>query len=258
MNINAICFAMAAAALMLQPLDTCGATVSTPYVNTFDTMASTNDFAYGGSPADKLLYVEWTWNASMHQNYMRSANAAKTLYGWATLDFSDVGGTPALARNFAASATMRAKSNVGTTLTRPGGFQGLCALASNEALGEYYYAMVYFTNVVGYVSISKIVAGSEVLSVSSPTTITFDRDWVYNLRLVGDYSSSASPKLTLSFDFSRGAETNSVSLVDPDPLAGTRIGYRSCNNNGGCWVWWDNFAVESWVVPDAGTVVVIR
>ena len=57
MNLNAICFAMAAAALMLQPLDTCGATVSTPYVNTYSAPESTNDFALGASPANKASYV---------------------------------------------------------------------------------------------------------------------------------------------------------------------------------------------------------
>ncbi|MDD4061194.1 MAG: hypothetical protein PHW08_10940 [Kiritimatiellae bacterium] len=57
MNINAICFAMAAAALVLQPLDTRGATVSTPYVNTYSAPESTNDFALGASPANKASHV---------------------------------------------------------------------------------------------------------------------------------------------------------------------------------------------------------
>ena len=171
MNINAICFAMAAAALVLQPLDTRGATVSTPYVNTFDTMASTNDFAYGGSPADKASYVTWSLSGDRHYNLLDGAKAISTLYGWATLDFQDLGGVASEARNFDMQIAMQARSTVSTTTNSPGGFQGLCALAGDADLDSYYYARVNFTNVVGNVVVSKFVGGVEVLSTTIPTTI---------------------------------------------------------------------------------------
>ena len=258
MNINAICFAMAAAALVLLPLDTRGATVSTPYVNTYSAPESTNDFALGASPANKASYVSWSLSGNRHYNLLDGAKAISTLYGWATLDFQDLGGVASEARNFDMQIAMQARSSVSTTTNYPGGFQGLCALASAAALDSYYYARVYFTNVVGNVIISKVVGGVEVLSTTIPTTITFDRGRTYKMELVGEYGTSSSPALTLTYRLSYGSETNTATLVDAQPLIGNRFGYRSCNNKGSCQVWWDDFAVESWGVREAGTVVVVR
>ena len=153
---------------------------------------------------------------------------------------------------------MQARSTVSTTTNSPGGFQGLCALASDADLDSYYYARVYFTNVVGNVVVSKFVGGVEGLSTTIPTTITFDRGRTYKMELVGEYGTSSSPALTLTYRLSYGSETNTATLVDAQPLIGNRFGYRSCNNKGSCQVWWDDFAVESWAVREAGTVVVVR
>ena len=258
MNINAICFAMAAAALVLQPLDTRGATVSTPYVNTYSAPESTNDFALGASPANKASHVSWSLSGNRHYNLLDGAKAISTLYGWATLDFQDLGGVASEARNFDMQIAMQARSTVSTTTNSPGGFQGLCALAGDADLDSYYYARVYFTNVVGNIVISKFVGGVESLTTTTSTTITFDRARIYNMELVGEYGTSSNPALTLTYRLSYGSETNTATLVDAQPLTGSRFGYRSCNNKGSSQVWWDNFTVESWIVPDAGTVVVIR
>jgi len=134
MNINAINFAMAAAALMLQPLDTCGVTVSTPYVNAYSSPESTNDFTLGASPSNKANYVTWPLSGGRHYNLLDGAKAVSTLYGWATLDFQDLGGAPSEARNFGIRIAMQARSTVSTTTNMPGGFQGLCALASDADL----------------------------------------------------------------------------------------------------------------------------
>ncbi|MDD4061195.1 MAG: hypothetical protein PHW08_10945 [Kiritimatiellae bacterium] len=189
---------------------------------------------------------------------MDGAKAISTLYGWATLDFQDLGGVASEARNFDMQIAMQARSSVSTTTNYPGGFQGLCALASDADLDSYYYARVYFTNIVGTIVISKFVGGVEGLSTTTPTTITFDRARTYNMELVGEYGTSSNPALTLTYRLSYGTETNTATLVDAQPLTGSRFGYRSCNNKGSSQVWWDNFTVESWIVPDAGTVVVIR
>ena len=163
---------------------------------------------------------------------MDGAKAISTLYGWATLDFQDLGGVASEARNFDMQIAMQARSTVSTTTNSPGGFQGLCALAGDADLDSYYYARVYFTNVVGNIVISKFVGGVESLTTTTSTTITFDRARIYNMELVGEYGTSSNPALTLTYRLSYGSETNTATLVDLQPLIGNRFGYRSCNNKG--------------------------
>ena len=245
-------------ALFLSGATSLAALVSTPYENTYSTSASTNDFAQGAGPANKASYVTWSLSNNTHYNLLNSAGAVATLYGWATLDFQDLGGVTADYRNFVMEISMLAKSSVSTTTNKPGGFQGLCALASDADLGSYYYARVYFTNFVGNIVLSKYVGGVESLSVTTPTTITFDRTRTYNMSLVGSYAARANPALTLTYNLVYNNETNTVALVDEQPLSGTRFGYRSCNNSGTMQVYWDNLRVSSTAVIHPGTVVVVR
>ena len=234
------------------------ATVSTPYENTYSTPASTNDFAQGAGPANKASYVTWSLSNNMHYNLLNGAGATATLYGWATVDFQDLGGIPTDSRNFITQISMLAKSSVTTTTNKPGGFQGICALASDADLGSYYYGRVYFTNYVGNVILSKFVDGVESLIVTTPTTIVFDRARTYNMSLIGSYTPRANPALTLTYNLVYNNETNTVTLVDEHPLSGTRFGYRSCNNSGTMQVYWDNLRVSSTAVIHPGTIVVLN
>ena len=58
----------------------------------------------------------------MHYNLLNGAGATATLYGWATVDFQDLGGIPTDSRNFITQISMLAKSSVTTTTNKPGGF----------------------------------------------------------------------------------------------------------------------------------------
>lgn len=250
----------AIAVLSATPVVVNGASVSTPYTNTFTTDSSTNDFVQGWSPIQYLQYAQWVRvSPGVHQNQLNSTTPKATMYGWATLDFADLGGTPSEARNFAIEAKMAARCNPTASLY-PGGYQGLCALATGENLDAYYYGRIYYTQPdgVGSIVIQKIVANSTTLSSDSvATTIPFLADRQYALKLTGVYTSSSSPVLTLTFSLAYGSETNTVSLTDPAPLQGKRFGYHACNNKSSSRVSWDDLKVESSKVTRPPTRIIL-
>lgn len=238
-------------------LSATAAPVSTPYLNTFADITSTNDFVIGGSPANKIEYVQWWWQATISVNYMRCSNAQKTLYGWSTLDFQDLGGSPSTARNFSFASKTKRKTNPASSVSSRGEF-GFCVLADEEDLtnASFYYARVYFTNVVGYIRLSKYVGGIETVLTNETTTITYgDNSKTYDVNLQGVYEHR---KLTLTYSLSYDSETNTLSYADKAPLEGSRFGFYAMNNSGGAWTFWDDLSVDSWVVPPKGTVIVVK
>ena len=231
------------------------ASFSTPYINTFNTADKTNDFVYGMSPGSKSNYITWAWAAGgYHYNYLNGSGAGSTLFGWATLDFSGLGGVQAPAHDFDMTAIVRAKHVVATTTNRPGGYQGFCALSTDTNLTDYYYGSFYFTNVVGTLQITKITGGVAGLTATQALTIAFDRDKYYGVRLQGVHQRR---QLTLTLHVWDGPATNSVSLTDPSPLEGGYFGYRNCNNNGSTYFWWDNLVVTA-QESGKGTIFILR
>lgn len=236
------------------------APVSTPYTNTFNTEASTNDFFQGFSGvAERVGDQYWKWSNGTHLNYIYSGRGLANQYAWATVNF---GGDPEAKRTFSIKADMQAKANDSGTngyLTAYS-WQGLCALASNERLttNTYYYGRVYFTNSVGTIQISKFDGGLETVLTNAQASIKFVRFGRFSMKLEGTYVSPAARNLSLTYSIWNASETNTVSTVDGDPLTGTWFGYRDFVVRDGMTVAWDNLVVEVELVPEAGTVLVVK
>jgi len=241
-----------------------GSTVTTPYHHTFthNDPAATNDFVLGTTPVSDPAWAKWETLSGNHlRNYLMGASAKKVLGGWATLEFSDIGGTASEALNFSLESAIRVYSTDSSLTNRPDAHGGFCVLADNADISQssHYYARVFFTNVVGNVILSKVVDGVESQLVAmTPTTLTYDRAWWYETKLTGVYDTRANPSLTLTLSVSRNGETNTVELVDPQPLTGRRFGIRNQLVRTNVYFLNNGLKVESWPVVHPGTVIVVK
>ena len=231
------------------------AAFTTPYTNTFDTTDRTNDFAFGRSPTNKSTFVIWTWQSGLHKNTLNGAGAGTSLSGWATLDFSGPGGIDASIHDFNMTASLKTRHSSTSETTRSGGYQGLCALATDTNLTDYYYGSFIFTNVVGTLQIARISGGVTGLAVTQALTIAYSRDKTYGVGLQGVHQRG---QLILTLNIWDGPVTNSVSLTDPSPLSGSYYGYRDFSYSGSPDFWWDNLTVTSSLTRFRGSLLLLK
>ena len=114
------------------------------------------------------------------------------------------------------------------------------------------------TVLIGGLRVLGANAGGSQHGVFTKRAGTLTADFFANLLDMSTVWEPASDGSYVGRDRKSGAQKWTATRVDLQPLIGNRFGYRSCNNKGSCQVWWDDFAVESWGVREAGTVVVVR
>jgi hypothetical protein len=240
-----------------------GAIVSSPYTNTFDTAASTNDFYQGFSKVgvgERVGDQYWSWDSRGRiRNYIYTGRGLGLSYNWTAVDF---GGDSETKRSFCIQSDMAAYCNdsgPAGSIT-PYSIQGLCALASSEqfASNTYYQGSINFTNVVGIIQISKFDQGVETVLTNMQTTLEFIRAGWYTLELEGTYENQTGNNFSLTYTIWNDLDTNSVSVIDSDPLAGTWFGFRDYAKRDGMNVFWDNLEVEVDIVLAQGTCIIIK